>query len=46
MERKEQIRNAVREHYSLIAEKNQENVGCCGQPAPAAAAIAVRAAMR
>ena len=35
MERKEQIRNAVREHYSLIAEKNIENMGCCSQPAPA-----------
>lgn len=36
MEKKEQIRNAVREHYSLIAERNQENISCCRQPVPAA----------
>ena len=31
MERKEIIRNAVREHYGLIAEKNQSNDSCgCG----------------
>lgn len=29
MEKKDMIRNAVREHYGLIAGKNQSNVGCC-----------------
>lgn len=33
MERKELIRNAVREHYSLIAENNQSITTCGCQPA-------------
>lgn len=35
MEQKEQIRNAVREHYSLIAEENRTGISCCPQPSPA-----------
>lgn len=35
MERKEQIRNAVRERYSLIAEENHTGSACCSEPAPA-----------
>lgn len=35
MERKEQIRNAVRERYSLIAEENRTGISCCPQSAPA-----------
>lgn len=34
MERKEQIRNAVREHYSQITENNQQKNACCDQPTP------------
>lgn len=34
MERKEQIRNAVRERYSLIAEENRTNTACCSQTIP------------
>jgi arsenite methyltransferase len=34
MERKEQIRNAVRERYSLIAEGNRKDSTCCSQTIP------------
>ncbi len=36
MKKTEKIRNAVREHYSLIAENNKSNLSCGCRPSPVA----------